>query len=179
MLREGSEEVVKIKDIAYKITNTPLDRETSLTVYKEWDIGFAVNVYYENIQITVKLLANGKDTGRTLTLNLKNNWTGIFQGLPYEDENGDPIVYTIEEGSSHPDWEPIYGEIVTISGSTPTYETVLTNVYRYGHGYELPATGGIGQTPLILCGLILMTGSLVYGCVLICKRERRQKRRSS
>jgi len=179
MILKGTKIEHEIDGIGYKITNTPLDRETSLTVYKEWDPGIATNAYYDNIRITVKLYANGKDTGRTLTLELQNDWSGTFRGIPYEDENGVPIVYTIEEAASHPDWEPFYGEVAVLPGNTPTYETVLTNVYRYGHGYQLPATGGIGQTPLILCGLTLMIGSLVYGCVLICKRERRQKHRSS
>ena len=175
MILEGAKIEQEIQDIGYKITNAPLERETSLTVNKQWDLGIATNVYYDNIRITVKLLANGKDTGRTLTLELKNSWSSTFRGIPYEDENGVPIVYTISEVSAHPDWEPFYGEVVTIPGTTPTYETVLTNVYRYGHGYQLPETGGMGKTPLILCGLSLMLGSLVYGCVLIRKRERRHK----
>lgn len=175
MIREGTEEIVKVKDLAYKVTNTPITKETSLKVTKHWDRGLATNVYYDNLKITVKLFANGKDTGRTLTLSLKNGWTDSFRGLPYEDENGVPIVYTIGEGAIHEDWEPFYGEVITVPGTVPTYETTVTNVYRYGHGYELPSTGGIGRAPLILCGLTLMIGSLVCGCVLNRKRERRRR----
>lgn len=175
MIREGSEEVIKVEDIAYKVTNTPLVRETSLKVTKRWDVGLATGIYYDNLKITVKLFAGGKDTGRTLTLSLKNGWTDTFRGLPYEDENGIPIVYTIGEGAIHEDWEPIYGEVITVPGATPTYETTVTNSYRYGHGYELPATGGFGRATLILCGLTLMVGSLVCGYVLTRKRERRRR----
>ena len=170
-----SENQIEVADIAYKVTNTPLDRETSLKVTKEWDVGLATGIYYDNLKITVKLFANGKDTGRTLTLSLKNGWTDTFRGLPYADENGDPIVYTIGEGAIHEDWEPIYGEVITIPGTTPTYETTVTNSYRYGHGYELPSTGGIGGATLILCGLALMAGSLVCGYVITRKRERRRR----
>ena len=87
-------------------------------------------------------------------------------------ENGTPIVYTIGEGAIHEDWVPIYGEVITIPGTTPTYETTVTNSYRYGHGYELPSTGGLGGATLILCGLVLMAGSLVCGYVITRKRER-------
>ena len=159
----------------YKITNTPLAKETSLKVTKQWDVGLATGIYYDNLKITVKLFANGKDTGRTLTLSLKNGWSDTFRGLPYEDENGVPIVYTVGEGAIHEDWEPIYGEVITVPGTVPTYETTVTNSYRYGHGYELPSTGGIGRAPLILCGLTLMVGSLVCGYVLTRKRERRRR----
>ena len=174
-IREGSEQVVKVTDIAYRVINTPLNRETSLKVTKKWDVGIATGIYYEDLKITVKLFANGKDTGRTLTLSLKNGWTDTFRGLPYADENGDPIVYTVGEGAIHEDWEPIYGEVITIPGTTPTYETTVTNSYRYGHGYELPATGGLGGATLILCGLALMAGSLVCGYVITRKRERRRR----
>ncbi|MBR5272819.1 MAG: hypothetical protein IKU25_05425 [Clostridia bacterium] len=43
-------------------------------------------------------------------------------------------------------------------------------------GYILPSTGSIGQTPLILCGLGLMLISLVCGCALRRKRERRAEK---
>ena len=46
--------------------------------------------------VTVKLKANGDDTGKTLTLSKDNNWQGAFSGLDqYLD--GKEITYTIEE----------------------------------------------------------------------------------
>ena len=47
----------------------------------------------------MKLLANGKDTGKTLTLNEANNWSGSFTELA-EYENGKVIEYTVEEVST-------------------------------------------------------------------------------
>ena len=62
------ETVQKVQNYAYKITNSPLEEETSLTVTKTWDVGTnGDNSLYQQLQVTVKLLANGKETGRTLT----------------------------------------------------------------------------------------------------------------
>lgn len=162
----------KVEDLAYEITNTPLENETQLTVYKKWDVGTGDSSLYEQELVTVKLLANGKDTGRTVTLRLKNNWQETFQGLPYADENGDVIVYSIEESWDTEDWYPIYGEVITVDGEIPTYETSVTNVYRWGHGIELPATGGQGLLLWILSGIALVLVSLVGGCILRCRRKK-------
>ena len=47
-------------------------------------------------EITVKLLAGGNDTGKTLVLNSDNEWKGNFTNLDKFAE-GEEIVYTIEE----------------------------------------------------------------------------------
>ncbi len=46
--------------------------------------------------VTINLLANGKSTGKTLTLTANNNWTGKFTELP-EKANGEKIKYSITE----------------------------------------------------------------------------------
>ena len=166
---------VKIDGYGYAITNTPLALETSLKVTKKWDYPGGDPSYYEKEQVTVRLLANGVDTGRTVTVSLKSNWTGLFNGLPYEDEEGKPIVYTVEESWDNDDWLPLYGAVITINGDVPTYETTITNTYRWIGSYELPGTGGIGTTIYILCGLILVIGPLVYGFSLRRRFERRSK----
>ena len=167
----------EVKEFSFEITNTPLEEETSLKVTKNWDLGMATTASYEQSQVTVKLLANGKETGRTVTLNLKNGWTDTFLGLPYKDNDGKVITYTVEESWETDDWLPTYGEIIEVkeTGQIPTYETTVTNSYRWGHGYEMPSTGGAGRKVWILSGLIIMMGSLVFGCILRRKRERRSK----
>ncbi|MBE6714003.1 MAG: Cna B-type domain-containing protein [Ruminococcaceae bacterium] len=168
--------VQEVGDATYKITNTPLEEETSLTVTKHWDTGMATGVDYERAQVTVKLFANGKDSGRTVTLSLKNSWTDTFLGLPYTDSDGNVIAYTVEESWETEDWLPSYGPVETVAGDgIPTYKVTVTNTYRWGHGYELPATGGYGTVPWILSGMGLMLISLVSGCILRCKRERRRR----
>ena len=121
---------------------------------------------FEKEQVTIRLYANGVDTGRTETVSLKSNWTAVFNGLPYLDEDGNPIVYTVAESWETTDWTPIYGPVNSTGGTIPTYETTITNVYRWTGNFELPATGGIGYPIYILSGLILTLAPLVYGLSL-------------
>lgn len=46
--------------------------------------------------VTVKLLADGQDTGKTLELNATNGWAGSFTNLD-ADKGGTPIQYTVVE----------------------------------------------------------------------------------
>ncbi len=159
--------------LAFRVTNEPLEQETSLKVTKVWDLGMATGVAYEQSQVTVKLLSNGKDTGRTVTLNLKNGWQDTFWGLPYADAKGVPFTYTVEETWENKDWISSYGKVTLLPGTVPTYEVTVTNTYRLGYGYEMPVTGGAGKTLWVLIGLALMAGALVCGFLL-----RRKERRS-
>jgi len=164
---------IEVEGIAYTVTNTPLDVETSLKVTKYWDTGLAVNVPYETARVTVKLIADGKETGRSVTLSHKNNWTDTFLGLPYQDDFGNVISYTVVESWDNDDWDALYGEVKAVGSGVPTYETTVTNVYKYGHGYELPSTGGYGDILWVFSGLSLMIGSLVM--LYILKRHRTRK----
>ena len=171
------ETVQKVQNYAYKITNTPLEEETSLTVTKTWDVGTnGDNSLYQQLQVTVKLLANGKETGRTLTLGIKNNWSDVFLGLPYKDADGNVIRYTVEESWDTYDWTPTYGPIVTIGGTPNRYETGITNTYRWGYDYELPATGGEGNFMYTAGGLVCLG---IAAGVLMYKRKKRRKEDSA
>ena len=167
---------VKLDGYGYTITNTPLTTETSMTVTKHWDNPFGDTSVYEKEQVTIRLYANGVDTGRTETLSLKSNWVAVFNGLPYSDDNGVPITYTVVETWKTNDWIPVYGEVTSTGGKTPTYAITITNVYRWTESCELPGTGGIGTHIYILCGLALTLGPLVYGFSLRRRYERRLKR---
>ena len=117
------------------------------------------------------------DTGRAETVSLKNNWEVTFNGLPYLDAAGDPIRYTVVEIMESEDWIPVYGEIIVIDNQTgnPTYETTVTNHYRWTNAVELPATGGTGYPIYILIGLILISAPFVYGFSLRRRYERRTR----
>ena len=84
------------------------------------------------------------------------------------------IVYTVDEIWTKEKWSTSYGEIITSSGSPPTYSTTITNTYHPG-GPELPSTGTASRLMYILCGSSLMLFSLVYGIGLRRKEERRRK----
>ena len=170
-------DIQPVEDWAYQITNTPLEEnnETSMTVTKNWDVpeGYDSKLYQE-YTVTVRLLANGVNTGRTVTLTLKNNWQGTFQGLPYKDDNDQVIQYTVEEIWDKPRWTTEYGQIETFGGDPPTYSIVITNTYHTG-GPELPSTGSAARLLYVLCGSSIMLGTLVYGIGSRRKRERRKE----
>lgn len=84
--------VYKISAYDFVVINTTADAETTKTipVFKIWfgDAGTSV---------TVKLFANGVDTGKRLVLNASNGWFGTFNGLPGCDSKGRNIIYTVDE----------------------------------------------------------------------------------
>ncbi|WP_455391354.1 Cna B-type domain-containing protein [Frisingicoccus sp.] len=79
----------------YNVKNTYTPGKTSVTVTKAWTDA-------ENqdgirpLEVTVKLLADNVDTGKTITLNAGNNWEETFTGLD-EYKAGKKIEYTVEE----------------------------------------------------------------------------------
>ncbi|SFM46536.1 Uncharacterized surface anchored protein [Gracilibacillus orientalis] len=77
------------------ITNSYTPEQTSINVVKNWDDADNQDGIRPGA-ITVKLLADGEETGQELTLNEANNWQGDFTELDvYVD--GEAIDYSIEE----------------------------------------------------------------------------------
>ena len=79
----------------FNVTNTHAPEKTTVTVSKSWQD----NNNQDGIRpasITVKLLANGVDTGKTLVLSADNSWTGSFTDLD-KYATGEVIAYTVEE----------------------------------------------------------------------------------
>ena len=177
MVKITQTDIQEVADWAYQITNTPLaaNNETSLSVSKLWSIpeGYDTTLYQE-FAVTVRLFANGVNTGRSITLTLKNNWQGVFQGLPYKDADGNMIAYTVDEVWEKAKWTTSYGEIIATDGSPPTYSTLITNTYHPG-GPELPSTGSPARLMYVLCGSAIILGTLAYGIGSRRKRERRMK----
>ena len=91
------------------ITNKPI--KTSVPVTKIW-VGPKAG------PITVHLLADGTDTGKTLTLNEAGNWKGSFDGLRKYKTDGTEIVYTVKEDDVANYTNAITGDIA--SGFTIT-----------------------------------------------------------
>ncbi len=79
----------------YTITNSYTPEKTSVPVTKNWRDNNDQDGIRPKV-VTVKLLADGEDTGKTLALNKSNNWSGSFTDLAkYKD--GVEISYTVEE----------------------------------------------------------------------------------
>jgi pilin isopeptide linkage protein/TQXA domain-containing protein len=98
----------------YTITNTNTTT-TSVSVTKAW-------VGPEGSSVTVHLLADGSDTGETLTLDAESGWTGTFQGLAkYDRKDGHEIAYTVSE-------DAIEGYTPAVTGdATDGYTITNTN----------------------------------------------------
>ncbi|MCF0106495.1 MAG: Cna B-type domain-containing protein, partial [Holdemanella sp.] len=72
-----------------------LDANIDIPVAKEWDDANNKNGARPD-SITVHLYADGKDTGKSLTLNKGNNWKSTFEDIP-SSEKGKKIDYTVKE----------------------------------------------------------------------------------
>ncbi|AXU11027.1 Cna B-type domain-containing protein [Parvimonas micra] len=76
--------------LGYIIKNKHNVEKTEIPVEKKWIGPQSVE------QVTVKLFADGVDTGKTLTLKKSENWKGKFTNID-KYKNGKEIVYTIKE----------------------------------------------------------------------------------
>ena len=102
----------------YNITNTHTPDKTTVTVIKAWQDGDNQDGIRPE-KVTVKLLANGKDTGKSLTLSEENRWTDVFTDLD-EYAAGEKIVYTVEETA-------VDGYDTVITGNAETGFTITNS----------------------------------------------------
>ena len=102
------------------ITNSYTPGKTSATVTKIWND--AENQDGKRPEsITVSLLADGKETGKTVTLSVENNWKQTISDLP-EKADGKAIEYTCKEETLPEGYE------LTDNSKNGTV-TTLTNTY--------------------------------------------------
>ena len=87
----------------FKIKNTN-NEKINVPVEKKW-IGKEADL------VKVNLLADGKDTGKSVTLDKTSQWKGEFKNLPkYDDKDGHEIAYTVKENK-------IEGYVSNVSGN--------------------------------------------------------------
>ena len=110
----------------YTITNSYTPGKTQVPVKKVWKD--AENQDGKRPEsITVKLLADGQDTGKTLELNEGNNWSGSFTDLDV-NKAGKAIAYTIEEVSVAGYKSEVTGDPVSGFTITNNYTPETVNV---------------------------------------------------
>ena len=120
------------------IENVPVqeDKQTYVEVTKVWDDGADRHV---GDSVTIRLLADGKDTGRYVILDASNNWSGGFYDLPYYQVDGTtPIVYTVVE-DEFPGYAVSYSGPTTLPGEAlilwPAADSLsVGNTYRFLSG---------------------------------------------
>lgn len=120
-------EVKREKDSKESIYTINLENslKTSIKVNKTWDDNNN-QAGLRPDSITVALLANGKEIGKTIELNKDNDWKGEFNDLPSHN-NGKLIKYTIKE-------------VNVASGYTSTIEGDITKGYTIKNSYIPPQT---------------------------------------
>ena len=134
----------------FNVTNERTPDETSVTVTKSWVDGNDGDGIRPG-SVTIRLLADGKDTGKTLKLSAKNNWTGSFTGLDKNAE-GKEIVYTVSE-------DEVKGYNTAIKGDMVS-GFVVTNTHTY-----IPKTGD-ERSPMLWMLLMLLSGGVVAATVV-------------
>ncbi len=82
----------------YDVKNTHTPGKTSIQVTKVWDDADDQDGVRPD-SVTIRLLADGVETGKTISLSESNNWTDTFVELDIfkRGEVGQKIVYTVEE----------------------------------------------------------------------------------
>ncbi|MDU6558898.1 MAG: Cna B-type domain-containing protein, partial [Streptococcus sp.] len=164
-VKEYTSTVTTDKDGKYTITNEYTPEKTSIKGKKIWKDE-------ENkdgirpASITVKLLADGQDTGKTAVASEATGWTYEFTGLErYKDTKGTEIKYSVEE-------VPVEGYSSKVEGfnitNTHTPEKPTpgkpNEPGKSGSKPQLPNTGEKASNVAVVAGLALMavTGGLYF-----------------
>ena len=100
----------------FTVTNTSTAK-VSVPVEKKW-VGPAA------AKATVRLLADGKDTGKSIELNESNNWKGSFKDLAKYSKSGSEVAYAVAE-------VPVEGYSSKVTGDAKDGFTV-TNTVKTG-----------------------------------------------
>ena len=104
----------------FDITNSYTPEQTSVNVVKAWDDANNQDGIRPE-SITVKLLANGEETGQEVILSEDNNWQADFTELDV-NANSEAIEYTVEEVT-------VEGYAVNITG-TAADGFIITNTHE-------------------------------------------------
>ena len=148
----------------YTVTNTHEPETVDIPVAKRWVGG-------EGGEVTVRLLADGKDAGKALKLNAGNNWKGSFDGLPaYKD--GKRIAYAVAEDAVEGYSSKVTGDAkagFTVTNTkderpeapAPGGGTTDTTKGKTGSSGSLPKTGDGVAAPLAALLTALAAGSVV------------------
>ena len=144
------------KDGKYTVTNTHAPEKINLKGHKIWK-GDEKHQNVRPASITVKLLADGKETGQTATVSETSGWTYEFTGLDRYQE-GKEITYTVEEVNV-PDGYTASVEGYNITNThTPEKPTPgkPNEPGKPKKGGELPDTGSESNQAALVAGFALL-----------------------
>lgn len=144
------------KDGKYTITNKHTPLKTTVKGKKIWKDEDNKDGIRPS-SVTVKLLADGKETGQTATVSETNGWTYEFTGLDRYQE-GKEIAYTVEEVNV-PDGYTASVEGYNITNThTPEKPTPgkPNEPGKPKKGGELPNTGSESNQATLVAGIALL-----------------------
>ena len=143
----------------YNVKNSYTPGKTSLQVTKAWEDKNDQDGVRPN-SVTIKLLADGVETGKKLVLTKANNWTGSFTDLD-EYKDGKKIVYTIKE-------EPVGNGYKSVITGNEKEGFVVTNVRTPEQ--RIPKTGA-GSNSALYTVLLGLSGTVIFS---VFRRKRKE-----
>ncbi|WP_233428837.1 Cna B-type domain-containing protein [Parvimonas micra] len=143
----------------YDVNNSYTPGKTSLQVTKAWEDKNDQDGVRPN-SVTIKLLADGVETGKKLVLTKANNWTGSFTDLD-EYKAGKKIVYTIKE-------EPVGNGYKSVITGNEKEGFVVTNVRTPEQ--RIPKTGA-GSNSALYTVLLGLSGTVIFS---VFRRKRKE-----
>ena len=144
------------KDGKYTITNEHTPEKTSVKGHKIWkDEDNKDGI--RPASITVKLLADGKETGQTATVSETSGWTYEFTGLDRYQE-GKEIAYTVEEVNVPDGYTASVDGYNITNTHTPEKPTPgkPNEPGKPKKGGELPNTGSESNQVALVAGIALL-----------------------
>ena len=143
----------------YDVKNSYTPGKTSLQVTKAWEDKNDQDGVRPN-SVTIKLLADGVETGKKLVLTKANNWTGSFTDLD-EYKDGKKIVYTIKE-------ETVGNGYKSVITGNEKEGFVVTNVRTPEQ--RIPKTGA-GSNSALYTVLLGLSGTVIFS---VFRRKRKE-----
>ena len=135
----------------YTLTNAHEPETVSIPVVKKWVGG-------EGGEVTIHLLADGHDTGKSLKLNAGSGWKGSFDGLP-AFEGGERIAYTVSEDAVEGYSSKIEGDAskgFTVTNARGDKPKAATRLPQAGDAAGAPALAALAAS-----GLAVAAGALL------------------
>ena len=143
----------------YDVKNSYTPGKTSLQVTKAWEDKNDQDGVRPT-SVTIKLLADGVETGKKLVLTKANNWTGSFTDLD-EYKAGKKIVYTIKE-------ETVGNGYKSVITGNEKEGFVVTNVRTPEQ--RIPKTGA-GSNSALYTVLLGLSGTVIFS---VFRRKRKE-----
>ena len=152
--------VEKSQDGKYTITNKRTPEKVNLTGQKTWnDANNQDNI--RPIEIKVRLLADGKDTGKMATASEATGWKYSFEKLA-KYEAGKEITYTVEEVSVPEGYTPKVDGMNITNRHTPEKPQIPQtppSTPEKSKKKILPSTGSQNSFFALLAGLFTLSGA--------------------